>query len=135
MRGSRDKLGRYALFWERYLYGRISTWIRFGSTRTSAALFNEDGLIIILCYLACFLYGAMSFFIELRRHNVSSHTTFSIAIIWITLTYVLFAGTLFERKENMRFRFEVEPLLLLILSVLFTRVVGATNRILKRLVH
>ncbi len=68
--------------------------------------------------MVVYLFVFFSFISLIRRdRNITSWNLF----IWITIAYVFLASSLLEHYENMRFRYEIEPLFLILTAQLCSR--------------
>ncbi len=68
-----------------------------------------DGVTLIAGTLVLLGVAPLRF----RQHTASVALRAFLVFAWINVGYVFVVGNLFEYYENMRFRFETEPILLL----------------------
>lgn len=119
----RAALGGYADFWDRYVYARLRLWVtRFASIPSATLqIMMNDGAAILAAFAVCLGSGLVCLTRLLRLRQRCSDVDLLLFLVTMTLVYVVAVGSLFERKENMRFRFEVEPLMLVGVSACFRR--------------
>jgi hypothetical protein len=77
------------------------------------------GYVVLVAYVLSVAAGLTWLVRDKLRQGAAQHIT--LGFIWLNVMYVSFVGNALEIGENQRFRFVVQPLLIVILAVLLTR--------------
>ncbi len=81
--------------------------------------------LLILEFGIAVFYGAILVFRSFRRDETDAAQALTLLFIWGNIVYVTLVGNAFEIYENNRFRFLVQPFILLIIGLLAARLQGA----------
>jgi hypothetical protein len=105
---------RLEAWWDRIFYGQLSNYGENPKSRwTMRSAYVGWGLMI--AYVAAMLYGLK---VVLTRQRYSHDLVGTVAFITGTLLYFTFMANFFDLGENNRFRFAVDPLVLMLFGML-----------------
>jgi len=79
-------------------------------------------------FLIAVIYGAFMILRELRKKTPDSPLLVTALFFLITIVYVTVIGNCLEVGENERFRFNIDPLLLVLFGVFLTRSIERLGR-------
>lgn len=86
------------------------------------------GFFLLAGFLIAVIYGAFIIFRELRKKTPDSPLLVTALFFLITIVYVTVMGNCLEVGENERFRFNIDPLLLVLFGVFLTRSIEHLGR-------
>ncbi len=117
------------------IYGRFAGGIQPGSSVESygAHVGNSRnmGFLIIVWYILAVGYGVFYIIRGIRRNGSFTPETSAVAFMVMTIVYVTLAANMVEVLENMRFRFNTEPLA----AVLIAMWAGEALKYVRRSTH
>jgi hypothetical protein len=112
--GNRQHFSRLERFWSflegRILYHRDRTLKATAPARYYVEGLLNTGILIILAYLLVVIYGVV---LIVRRRDLDP-ARLTILFLTLNVVYVMLVGNAIEVGENNRFRFSVDPLVLVI---------------------
>ena len=80
-------------------------------------------LWVIACWAATLIYGCVLAWRVLRRKGSDPAAVVPFLFMWLTILYVSVVGNMFDIGENNRFRFEIDPLLVICGAILLQQAV------------
>jgi hypothetical protein len=83
--------------------------------------FFNVGLFLLVSFIISIFYGFLLIFRALFRNPTNVPFALTLTFVWITIAYVTVIGNSLELGENNRFRFMIDPLLLVILGLVLDR--------------
>lgn len=122
---------------------RIEPWTRVGNRYIAGqphyppdpgfafAGWETVGFAVLAGFALCVLYGAGRLWTACVRPARASAATATLALMWLDIVYVSVIGNAFEIDENQRFRFVIDPLIAVMLTLIVWRLAGAGCRRLR----
>lgn len=127
------KIKTVEMFYDILLYGQF-----FGFPRPEPLTEHHDeyfhttlniGLFLLAGFLISVIYGGLVIFRELTKKTYESPLLATVLFLLITIAYVTVVSNCLEIGENERFRFNIDPLLVVLFGVFLTNViVGIRHR-------
>ena len=126
---NRDKIILWAEFFDKIAYGRFRNDDVLRLTLPDARpfipnlrLWLNSGLFIIIYFISILVYGYKTLKENLFSDKIGSPQSITLMFIIFNIIFVTFAGNLFEMGENNRFRFFVDPLYLICIGLIISRI-------------
>jgi hypothetical protein len=85
---------------------------------------GDIGYFIVAAFVLCVAYGGAATWRCLGRSGGAPREDAVMAFLWMNVVYVTLLGNALEMDENQRFRFLINPLLVVMLAVVATRLTG-----------
>ena len=126
------KIKTVEMFYDVLLYGQF-----FGFSRPEPLTEHIDeyfysiwniGLFLLAGFLISVIYGVFVIFRELKKKTYDSPLFSTVLFFLITIGYVTVVSNCLEVGENERFRFNIDPMLLVLFGVFLTNVIVGIRR-------
>lgn len=104
------------IFYGQLLY-KIDSSIEKGDVRYYTQRFFNMGLFIVLILLISIFYGLYSIIKAFSEKTPDLPFALTVLFLWINIMYITLVGNFFELGENNRFRFMIDPFLLVIFGL------------------
>ena len=114
---NRSKISALDATWRTAAYGQIPRALTASTREGRGELANRAlmaGIVTMLSLVALLVFGVRLLWTVLRRRRAVTPPVLGVLFGWATIAYVTLAGNALDVGENQRFRYDVEPLLLLL---------------------
>jgi hypothetical protein len=118
---NRKRISTLDSVWRTVAYGQVPGGLTEGTREGAGALGRRArtiGIFTGLVLVAVIVVGARLLIAVLRRGRAPDPPTVGMLFAWATVVYLTLAANTLEVGENERFRFDVEPLLLIMATCL-----------------
>jgi hypothetical protein len=114
------KIPRIDRFFDVFLYGQLRERDLAGTLGPLKRQIFEGGWFILAAYLVAIVGGGALLWQRLRARQLRRPSAVTLLFLWSTVIYATAAGTLLEIGENNRFRFVIDPFVLVIVGLVAT---------------
>lgn len=114
---NQSKMSGLDASWRTAAYGQIPRALTASTREGRGELVNRAlmaGIATMLSLVAVLVFGVRLLWTVLRRRRAVTPPVLGVLFGWATIAYVTLAGNALDVGENQRFRYDVEPLLLLL---------------------
>jgi hypothetical protein len=114
---NRSEMAELEATWRTAAYGQIPRALTASAREGQSKLVSRTltaGIFTALSLVCVMIVGARLLWRVLRRRRVATPPVIGVLFGWATIAYVTVMGNVLDVGENQRFRYDVEPLLLLL---------------------
>ena len=124
-------IGLIDSFYNKLFYGQILNFSNVNSEKNDFSQYfnnaSNAGIFIVLCFLIAVLYGILRIIREIKSKQNNIPLIVTLIFIVFNIFYVTVVSCALETGENERFRFNIDPFILLLFSLFLQQILQKFN--------